>query len=45
MDGRSLAFADGSFDVVLERESLHHSLEWERILDEMLRVSVPACSD
>lgn len=39
MDGRSLAFADGSFDVVLERESLHHSLEWERILDEMLRVS------
>jgi SAM-dependent methyltransferase len=39
MDGRSIDFPDGSFDLVLERTSLHHILEWEKALEEMIRVS------
>jgi SAM-dependent methyltransferase len=39
MDGRNIDFPDGSFDLVLERGSLHHILEWERTLDEIIRVS------
>lgn len=39
MDGRNINFPDGSFDLVLERDSLHHILEWQKTLDEMIRVS------
>jgi ubiquinone/menaquinone biosynthesis C-methylase UbiE len=39
MDGRELAFPDGSFDLVLERTALHHVSEWQKVLDEMIRVS------
>ena len=39
MDGRNIDFPDDSFDLVLERASLHHILEWEKALDEMIRVS------
>ncbi len=39
MDGRGLKYPDGSFDLVIERASLHHILEWKRVLDEMVRVS------
>jgi ubiquinone/menaquinone biosynthesis C-methylase UbiE len=39
MDAEALAFAAGSFDVVLGRFSLHHFLDWRLALDEMFRVS------
>jgi ubiquinone/menaquinone biosynthesis C-methylase UbiE len=39
MDGRDIRYPDNSFDVVLERDTLHHVLEWQRVLDEMIRVS------
>lgn len=39
MDGRDVQYPDNSFDVVLERATLHHVLEWHRVLDEMIRVS------
>lgn len=39
MDGREIRFPDESFDLVLERSSLHHVLKWEKVLDEMIRVS------
>jgi ubiquinone/menaquinone biosynthesis C-methylase UbiE len=39
MDGRDLGFPDNSFDLVLERTTLHHIFEWEKALAEMIRVS------
>jgi ubiquinone/menaquinone biosynthesis C-methylase UbiE len=39
MDGRNIKFPDYSFDLVLERDCLHHILEWQKALDEMIRVS------
>jgi ubiquinone/menaquinone biosynthesis C-methylase UbiE len=39
MDARKLEFADQSFDLVCEREALHHIDKWQKALDEMLRVS------
>jgi SAM-dependent methyltransferase len=39
MDGRELDYPDNSFDLVLERATLHHVREWQRVLDEMIRVS------
>jgi SAM-dependent methyltransferase len=39
MDGRQLEFDDDSFDLVVERTTLHHVREWEKVLDEMIRVS------
>jgi ubiquinone/menaquinone biosynthesis C-methylase UbiE len=39
MDGRDIRYPDDSFDVVLERDALHHVLEWQKVLDEMIRVS------
>jgi ubiquinone/menaquinone biosynthesis C-methylase UbiE len=39
MDGRNIEYPEDSFDLVLERTSLHHVLEWGRVLDEMIRVS------
>lgn len=39
MDGRRLAFADGSFDVVVAHHALHHIGDYERALREMVRVS------
>ena len=39
MDGRDLRFPDNSFDLVLERATLHHVLEWQKVLDEIVRVS------
>jgi len=39
MDARKLEFADNGFELVIEREALHHIDKWETALDEMLRVS------
>lgn len=39
MDARNVVFSDTSFDLVCERDSLHHILEWERVLNEMVRLS------
>ena len=39
MDGRNIQYPDDSFDLVVEQYSLHHVLEWEKVLDEMIRVS------
>jgi len=39
MDGRNIHYSDGSFDMVVEQYSLHHVPEWEKVLDEMIRVS------
>lgn len=39
MDGTRLAFADGSFDVVLAHHVLHHITDQPRALSEMARVS------
>jgi len=39
MDGKNLMFPDGSFTVVMERGTLHHMIDWEQALDEMIRVS------
>ena len=39
MDGRDIQFPDDNFDLVVEQYSLHHVLEWEKVLDEMIRVS------
>jgi ubiquinone/menaquinone biosynthesis C-methylase UbiE len=39
MDGRDIQYTDHSFDLVVEQYSLHHVLEWEKVLDEMIRVS------
>ncbi len=39
MDGQQLQFDDNSFELVLERAMLHHVREWQKVLDEMIRVS------
>lgn len=39
MDARDLKYLDNSFDLILERVALHHIFEWEKVLDEMMRVS------
>lgn len=39
MDGMNIQFPDRSFDLVLERATLHHIADWEKVLDEMVRVS------
>lgn len=39
MDGRELGYPDNSFDLVLERMALHHVSEWQKVLDEIIRVS------
>jgi SAM-dependent methyltransferase len=39
MDARNVGYLDASFDLVLERACLHHILEWEKVLDEMIRLS------
>ncbi len=39
MDARNIAYPDAGFDLVLERDCLHHILEWEKVLDEMMRLS------
>lgn len=39
MDARKIEYSENSFDLVLERASLHHILEWRAVLNEMTRVS------
>jgi SAM-dependent methyltransferase len=39
MDAGRIGFRDASFDLVLERASLHHIAAWEAAVLEMLRVS------
>jgi len=39
MDARQLGFRDASFDLVLDRDSLHHMAHWQRAVEEMVRVS------
>lgn len=39
MDAVRLNFKDDAFDLVFERDSLHHIPDWEKALDEMIRVS------
>jgi SAM-dependent methyltransferase len=39
MDGTNIQYPDKSFDLVMERDTLHHIREWEKALDEMIRVS------
>lgn len=39
MDARNVVYPDAGFDLVCERDSLHHILEWERVLNEMVRLS------
>ncbi len=39
MDGRDIRYPENNFDMVLERTALHHVLEWEKVLEEMIRVS------
>jgi ubiquinone/menaquinone biosynthesis C-methylase UbiE len=40
-DATALPFADGTFDTVLGWIMLHHTVEWEKALDEALRVVRP----
>ena len=39
MDAVRLNFKDDAFDLVFERDSLHHIPDWKKALDEMIRVS------
>ncbi len=39
MDGQELRYRDNSFDLVMERVTLHHVRQWQKVLDEMIRVS------
>ena len=39
MDATTLGFADDSFPLVLERDTLHHIARWSEALGEMVRVS------
>jgi SAM-dependent methyltransferase len=38
-DGRRLDFNDAAFDLVYEKDALHHIKEWQTALDEMIRLS------
>ncbi len=38
-DGRSVEFDDACFDLVYEKDALHHIKEWQQAVDEMLRLS------
>lgn len=40
MDAGNIKYPENSFDLVLERASLHHILEWRAVLNEMVRVSL-----
>lgn len=40
-DATALPFEDGTFDAVLGWVMLHHTVEWEKALDEALRVVRP----
>lgn len=40
-DATALPFPDGSFDVVLSWVMLHHTLDWEAALSELVRVLRP----
>ncbi len=39
MDARELKFDADSFDLVVVRATLHHIFEWQKALDEIIRVS------
>jgi SAM-dependent methyltransferase len=39
MDGKEMTLPDKSFDLVMERDSLHHVDDWQKMLREMVRVS------
>jgi SAM-dependent methyltransferase len=39
MDGRQMGFPNDSFDLVVCRSTLHHVLDWEHVLDEIIRVT------
>jgi SAM-dependent methyltransferase len=39
MDCLKLAFSDNSIDTVIERFSLHHMANWQKAIDEMIRVA------
>ena len=39
MDGRNTGFPDKSFDCVYEKATLHHMTNWDKAIDEMLRLS------
>jgi len=39
MDATALGFADNSFPLVLERDTLHHISRWSEVFSEMVRVS------
>jgi len=39
IDAVRLSFNDDAFDLVFERDSLHHIPDWEKAIDEMIRVS------
>lgn len=39
MDAVRLGFKDDAFDLVFERDSLHHIPNWKKALNEMIRVS------
>lgn len=39
MDATALGFADDSFPLVLERDTLHHIARWSEALGEMVRAS------
>jgi ubiquinone/menaquinone biosynthesis C-methylase UbiE len=40
-DATELPFEDGSFDAVLSWIMLHHTIEWEKAISEMVRVTRP----
>jgi len=40
-DATALPFSDGSFDAVLSWVMLHHTVEWEKALGELVRVLRP----
>lgn len=41
VDFHDLPFPDGSFDIVYICSALHHTLRWQMVLKELLRVTVP----
>jgi SAM-dependent methyltransferase len=40
-DFHDMPFADGAFDIVFICSALHHTLRWQVLLNEMLRVTAP----